>query len=991
MSRTVLQALESRLLRHFGDLRRQRNLISNDLPIFALEHNLTANEFDDLSLSLRSHIAITSPSQDHMLCWIVYAAEFGYQYSGSEYWHSFERQTPGWNSTGDRHWIRRSFEHFQKIYGAASPSGVWAGHFSIISWPITHAILPKDLQQEFARVLYELRYWYSKDLLESPKLLGELIAANRVRSSSRFQSFAADTFLVGQVSTALLLQSELDTSLRLYPPTLNRIRKDLESHRRAREWLRDASRSASERIRVRGLAIHTPPRTGSANRLQRARATAAALGIEPRLTLRPNVHDETAWDIRIEIPDLTNLQRRFPSAASILSGSRCRVAGATRPLARGRCLHGPQRVPLSRWPRASEVLLKFDQSDEQLDFLLSTECLLRPRQVWLFRIASDGVAYESRGHLVRPDQRYIVARTDRPFIESENIRPVSIECRGINAALIDLPESIDPSIEQSIAALGLQQAKTITIWPAGLAAAAWDGEGHGEWLSHERPCLGISADHPIDTISLSISGSRNTLTVSMNQPGEPIFVQLPVLKEGLYNLNLIATTIDGRAEDLGNLNVNIRIREPSIWVPGLNTKQAFNVYVDPFEPTLEELWDGRVDLSLHGPEHHEASCTMVLLSSTHEPSIYSASIPSLPLPLDASTWRHYFDQLIRSDPEAVYAYERSKVCQLRFEAGDLGEATLNLEREPTPLRWSLNRQRQHGSVADVLSLHDDTGELSDLTITRAPFDNPAQEEQVCLASTNETPAYDGLYTATRGIYKSTVVIPHKSQKAALGTRANKISRFIRSPVSVTRVATLASHWSQAQLYGDLITAWQRRTIVQDLIQELFRLICGDKWESSEVSFYTSKTYSSFIRLSESISNEPSESYIGWTLKNTARDFWSSTLDVRIQRLANLTKGINPAASNSTQPTLTPRGYATSRASRLLDDPEWIAEFALRLASDPGSASRWSDSNFRSALHLLSDLPTLASAARFVVVVTDCIAYESEPIDWRSFYGTWRWI
>ena len=39
---------------------------------------------------------------------------------------------------------------------------------------------------------------------------------------------------------------------------------------------------------------------------------------------------------------------------------------------------------------ADEVLLQFERSNEQLNFLLRTECLLRPGPNWLFRIASDG-------------------------------------------------------------------------------------------------------------------------------------------------------------------------------------------------------------------------------------------------------------------------------------------------------------------------------------------------------------------------------------------------------------------------------------------------------------------------------------------------------------------------------------------------------------------------------------------------------------------------
>ena len=84
---------------------------------------------------------------------MVYAAELGYRYSGDEYWQTFEAQTPGWAQSANRECIRSVFEKFSDTFGGARPSGAWANWFSIISWPVTHAVLPADLQRQFARLL----------------------------------------------------------------------------------------------------------------------------------------------------------------------------------------------------------------------------------------------------------------------------------------------------------------------------------------------------------------------------------------------------------------------------------------------------------------------------------------------------------------------------------------------------------------------------------------------------------------------------------------------------------------------------------------------------------------------------------------------------------------------------------------------------------------------------------------------------------------------
>ena len=167
---SVLRDWHTRLDKHFTELHRLRQEVHN-FPIFALEHDLNNTELEQLATALRTHISKNPPSRDHALAWIVYATEMGYQYSGYEYWQSFESNTPGWIENGDRNWIRDEFQWFQEKFDGAQPSGSWAEHRTIICWPITHAILPQDLQQQLARLLYESRNLFSAEVLESPEAL----------------------------------------------------------------------------------------------------------------------------------------------------------------------------------------------------------------------------------------------------------------------------------------------------------------------------------------------------------------------------------------------------------------------------------------------------------------------------------------------------------------------------------------------------------------------------------------------------------------------------------------------------------------------------------------------------------------------------------------------------------------------------------------------------------------------------------------------------
>ena len=117
----------------------------------------------------------------------------------------------------------------------------------------------------------------------------------------------------------------------------------------------------------------------------------------------------------LEVPDFGHVPARFPSLTDSLIRSRCRVVGSLdRPLARGRLMFGPQRILLRQWPPENQPLLEFEQSTSELDYLLNAECLLRPGPTWLFKVASDGLAYELRAAHVRADNKYVLLSEAAP-------------------------------------------------------------------------------------------------------------------------------------------------------------------------------------------------------------------------------------------------------------------------------------------------------------------------------------------------------------------------------------------------------------------------------------------------------------------------------------------------------------------------------------------------------------------------------------------------
>jgi hypothetical protein len=227
-------------------------------PLFALEHGLSRPELALLKARVASAVRGGCVPRDFWLPLVVYATEVGYEYSGDEYWQTFEASTPGWVEHGDRQSMRQRFREFRENFGGAEPTGPWARHFSIICWPITHAVLPADLQRHLARLLFEYRRALTSELLVDPDELGRHLAARSWQASSRFQNFAQNTRLLGRVAAALLV-GEDQQSPYLLDSTLGRIVGDLSEERQARRWLRDA-KSTAARVRTRGFRPAGGPR-----------------------------------------------------------------------------------------------------------------------------------------------------------------------------------------------------------------------------------------------------------------------------------------------------------------------------------------------------------------------------------------------------------------------------------------------------------------------------------------------------------------------------------------------------------------------------------------------------------------------------------------------------------------------------------------------------------------------------------------------------------
>jgi hypothetical protein len=968
-----LKAWQTRLSEHFARLAATR--LEAGWPVFALEHGLRAGEREALAQDVRACVSV-GPDRSVSLPWIVYAAEIGYEYSGYEYWQTFESKTPGWQSSW-RERIRARFGQFAKTYQGAEPDGDWANHFSIIAWPITHGILPRDLQRQLAELLFEASMSFREDTFSSAESLGRQLQSRATESSSRFRQFAENATLLGQITLALLLQQDAGevlgsgTGAIIQADALARIVDDLNRERDAKQWLA-AARSAA-RFRVRGLArIPLRGRIGdSENRgLQEARHPVddvASTLPRPRLLLRERVTGE--WQVRLQLPNLAHLVGRFPRARDVHTRAQGRVGGPAGPvLARGRIVtESWPEVTLSVWPTPQTPLLSFDGAPPELESVLRAGFRIGGGDRWLFTIGSDGQARELATRVLRAGESYLLLQLTetRNPVAGLGIQPVRVACTGIHGLRIDVPATVSETLAGVLRVLGLEVGQTLNVWPAGLPVSEWSGDGRGEWVNGAPIVLGIRVDRRVERLTIAIDGvpQPEILPPSEVDIGAPIFVQLPVLHAGLHWVSMVAETAEspgsagGSFERSGQPRAGLRgelqcvVREPRTATVG--QAGALSFVVRPAVPSLEDVWEDRIELSVAAPGESWLRCRMVLQGQARRELVNR--VFRLPSPCDTETWRREFAPARKAAEEQ---YDDAQLCLLEFDAKALGRARIVAERDFTALRWAV-RGNGHRAV-----LVDSQGS-ADLSVCRIRCVSPSLEQTV-----DASEAFEGIEIAdggalviarSRGLEAATVVVPPQRLVglAALTGERPHVPSGPRDVASVHRLVCLAARWERARLAGSSLAEPRRSSAVAALVSRLTGTIAGGRWAEAEDVLRDRGSVPAAEIMRERVTARPDERAAVVVLSEKVLATATASMLEAERALINALKPFIRVA-----------------------DIEMLASFALRLASSPSAALTFvggangdnqdSAVRERALLDRLLESPVVLRAARYFVIATSAL-------------------
>ena len=926
----VLGYFHDKLHRHFLALKDQRSKLSPVPPVFALEHDLSPENLELLNSGVREAVKCHHITRYHKtwLPFVVYAAEMGYGYVGDEYWTTFSSLTPRWESQ-ERSTIRDWFVRFHDQFGGARPTGAWANQFTIIAWPITHAVLPVDLQRQLAELLYNFRTGLTTALLDDPDELGIRLAARSGWYSSRFRNFCQNPQLLGQVAAALLSGAD-GSSPYLVKSTLDRLIAGLSDERHARQWLASAQRAAN-RVRASGFS-----RSPSAGNRTPASTTRLPRATDPRLFLR---RLDGAWYAYAELPDMTPLSERLPHVYDELRTKRSRVNGGRRPVPTGGLVYGGQEVRFETWPDLTKPFVQLERGTDAVNALIADQAVMSGGPWWLFRQQTSGPAIEVKGRFLRPGVRYIlIGSADREPPSVPWCTPTTLAVDGARAWRLDVPDPLPDEDAQALLAQGLSSLATVAIRPVGLVASAWDGEGAVESLAGEPAILGIRAEVAPERCLVTIDGDPHFVPWPDGQAD--LILSLASLDIGSHVVTATLVGADNRELTRGDLVITIR--DPQVRPENATVGEGIRLLASPARPTLSELWDERATVTVHGPSETNAEMVVTLLGEDR--AELGATRRKVTLPIDEDEWAS-LARGIRVENTFKAHYDDAQWCTVTVHRDGIGVAMLSCEREFQPLRWRFRREHDGSYIA---RLHDQTdGDQTTVEFfgVEQPLAAVPHQQGVDIA----LPVRGGLLRATAGGVTTTVLAPTQPNEVfALGSVSPHVPFGDRSTTGIMRLADAHWLWMSADLPADPFAVSQQQMALSAITRATSMLLTGSHWAAIERKLATADAEWVLDHLDDMeqvIGTSPAHLALGKRISHNLYD-WS------------VPEKILPGFAEVITSTLRESGIENPSAPR----------FLLTMAGRLGYITQqWSEPDRNSMLERIKQSPVLLRAARYAVI------------------------
>ncbi len=807
-----------KLQEHFELLHTTRLECNPGLPVFALEHPLDPADVNTLTKDLRE--ALGRDRQvlpEHALAWVVIASETGYGFGGCEFWQSFDERIPNWTELGDRDALRRAFMLFCRIYHGAQPTGQWAAHYRLICWPITHAILPFDLQLHLCEAIYASRYQLAGLHGTNADHIGLIVASAAPSYGTRFDDFLQEHALIGAIVNRLLLgQNETDLSFR--PETFDRILNDMHRISATREWLREASR-----LYNRNISISAPQNKSTGNSSDASSVRHDFVDLRPGLILE--VGASGTWTPSLAPPSLMAWAQQKPEIGRAIDCLRYRVFGSDR-ARQGACLlaTAPAPTELSAFPPLNHPLIELLPHHDGLSAVFDADCRLPASSVLVFRECS-GTATLLRKQEVCPGDTYLLASQD-PTMDLGD--PVTSIDPAWHIRRLNVPSTVTASLSEQLSAVDILLRRSTRLRPWGLLPRNWDEENNGEWIITEPIVYTIERDHFFDAISVCVDNSLPTF-LECDGMADPT-IMLNELTIGVHSM--VVQTYERRGSKSGQSwhgltrgEALVRVRDPSAWTPGRISTNALSIEVHPTRPALEDLLKGEVTLIVEGtsaaPVEISFQWTDGSASATSSLSILRQRAPIL-----EPVWTQHMGVFRRKADNARVSLG-TRQAFLRVACEPLGEQRLPLSVAASPVRWSARDQQVHlicdGSHVPQVSMSSFAEPVAEVD-----FDRKACERGLELSQS-------GLYLAVNGDQRCGVVLGALNGTAtSLRALGEQIRLDALRSCNMHDLLGAIERW-EAAIPLTVYASTNQQRVVTHLHAEALRRITGDQWVKLEAA------------------------------------------------------------------------------------------------------------------------------------------------------------
>jgi hypothetical protein len=930
----VLEHFQTELSAHFWRISARRRALETPSPVFALEHGLNERDVTLLQEAVRaahqSNI-VYRVTRNSWLPFVVHAAEVGYIYDGVEYWPVYLGATPGWvDSESERDRVRNWFVRFAAEYGGAVPQGAWATTFSKIAWPITHAVLPKYLQVQLARLLYDYRTaWPS--LLDDPAKLGVRLHSWSRHYSDRLQKFCQNTGLLGHVAFSLLLSGEGEESPYLESATLDRLIASLNSERQSRRWLLDARRSASS-VRARGFrnVAATSTRPATAKRLPAA--------TDPKLELRS---ERGVWKAYAILPDVKPLEHSLPRVFDAVRMSRAVVAAGRVTIPAGGLLYAVPPVELKCWPWPSEPFLQLQRASQEVNLLMADQCRITPGPWWVFRRKPGVPAVEVRGKFMRPGHKYcIVGQADQPGPDVAWLEEAPIEAEGVRAFELEVPTALSDGDWRAFLSAGISVVSDVHIRPVGLVTGGWDGEGSVEWMAGEPGLIVIHAEHAPPRCRLTIDGDPYFIEWGADQ--SDLFLSLDGLAIGTHEVVVSLGDADGDGRRTEGTLITT-IRDPQVRPETASAGEGIRLRTSPAQPSLPEVWDSRAIVEIDGPAGMSAQLDITLRD--HDGRELKSHRRDIELPVTSQDWRRLLGSL-REAPELVKHYDDADLAEIAITRSGIGFASLSCERGFRGLRWVISSRHRVGYVARLIDRTDgDAPRVDFFSVERPLVAVPQHAGQEFVA-----PARGGLLWASNGeLEVGQIIPPDPNEMLRLGGPVEPIvSTGQRTLTEAHKLMRHHQRWLDAESPASPFGLRERQRVLEAITSTLAAMVCQGRWASFEAQVRRVSAPDVDLDCAQSmVGDSPRHRELA---RAVATGLWRwNSPGALIQGFADVIANLAVASGMS--------------------DALKGARFLLQLARSPGELLDWDATELDKHLRCALTSPVLMRAARFAVLGT----------------------